>query len=238
MEKRYWQLQASSASGKFDLDTLSALVAPPLPPSILPGLFAALDENRDGHIDFKEMACGVSAAARGPLTERQKFAFKVFDLDRDGVLSVEEVEGMVSVMRGVLEESLECGGGGGGGSGRRGGGSVIEVEEGRILEELLGGSGGGLSLEEYLVWSLRNPLPEVFLNLLYQVCQVVLGLKPLDPAEEFEVVTAWLEREERRGLAEGQTWFLVSMEWWNAWLNHTSPNPPVLSNSDSGVGSM
>ena len=36
------------------------------------GVFNAFDENRDNHIDFKEMACGISACCRGPLTERQK----------------------------------------------------------------------------------------------------------------------------------------------------------------------
>jgi len=32
----------------------------------------AFDENRDNHIDFKEIACGVSACCRGPSMERQK----------------------------------------------------------------------------------------------------------------------------------------------------------------------
>lgn len=36
------------------------------------GLFKAFDENCDNHIDFKEMACGISACCRGPGMERQK----------------------------------------------------------------------------------------------------------------------------------------------------------------------
>lgn len=39
---------------------------------LLSGLLHAFDENRDNHIDFKEMACGISACCRGPGTERQK----------------------------------------------------------------------------------------------------------------------------------------------------------------------
>lgn len=35
-------------------------------------LFLALDVNRDGHIDFKELCCGISAACRGPTAERLK----------------------------------------------------------------------------------------------------------------------------------------------------------------------
>ena len=40
--------------------------------SHLTGLFNAFDENRDNHIDFKEISCGLSACCRGPLAERQK----------------------------------------------------------------------------------------------------------------------------------------------------------------------
>ena len=48
------------------------LVSPPLPTILVDPLFAAFDENQDGHIDFKELSCGVSAACRGPEAERQK----------------------------------------------------------------------------------------------------------------------------------------------------------------------
>lgn len=72
LEKLYWGLKKNSRSGKLDLDTLLPLISPPLPLNICENFFNVFDENRDGHIDFKEMACGISAACRGPLTERQK----------------------------------------------------------------------------------------------------------------------------------------------------------------------
>lgn len=75
LEKRYWKLHENSRNGKMDVNTLLPLVCPPLPESIVQGFLDAFDENRDGHIDFKEMACGVSAAARGPPIERQKCKF-------------------------------------------------------------------------------------------------------------------------------------------------------------------
>jgi hypothetical protein len=40
--------------------------------NFIKGLFNAFDENRDNHIDFKEISCGLSACCRGPLAERQK----------------------------------------------------------------------------------------------------------------------------------------------------------------------
>ena len=70
------------------------------------------------------------------------------------------------------------------------------------------------------------------------MCQIVLGLKPLTPSEEYDVITSWLAREEKRGLQPDQVWYLISMDWWTTWLNYVNPSLPFMSNSDSGVGSM
>ena len=51
------------------------MISPPLPASLVAPFFEALDENEDGHIDFKELSCGMSAACRGPEMERQKCKF-------------------------------------------------------------------------------------------------------------------------------------------------------------------
>ncbi|CAL4210610.1 unnamed protein product, partial [Meganyctiphanes norvegica] len=107
LEKRYWALKGSSPTGKLDTDTLVPLIAPPLPLPLARGVFNAFDENRDNHIDFKEMACGISAACRGPLTERQKFCFKIFDRNRDGKLNKEELTAMVQALLLLKDEESE-----------------------------------------------------------------------------------------------------------------------------------
>ncbi|CAL8129565.1 unnamed protein product [Orchesella dallaii] len=233
LEKRYWQLHSSSRSGKMDIATLLPLVSPPLPDSIFQGFFDAFDENRDGHIDFKEMACGISAAARGPPIERQKFCFKIFDLDKDGLLSLEEVEQMIGVLKSVLRETMSD-------NAKDDILAAVLKDDFIYMNEIKNTivSQSGMTLEEYLVWSLSNPLPEQFLTLIYQVCQIVFGLKPLDPAEEFDVVMSWLSREEKRGFQTGQIWYVISMDWWNAWVQYANPNPAVMSNSDSGLSSI
>lgn len=82
LEKVYWNLKEQSKSGKLDLETLLPMIHPPLPSDVCESFFNAFDENRDGHIDFKEMACGISAACGGPLTERQKCMIYVcFDVE-------------------------------------------------------------------------------------------------------------------------------------------------------------
>ncbi len=65
-------LRHSSGSGLVDRDVIVPLVSPPLPSALAEGFFSALDENQDGHVDFKELSCGVSAACRGPEMERHK----------------------------------------------------------------------------------------------------------------------------------------------------------------------
>ena len=74
LEKRFWFLVGNTTSGRIDIVIITPLVAPPLPNKLVTGLFKAFDENQDGHVDFKEVACGVSAACRGPNLERQNIS--------------------------------------------------------------------------------------------------------------------------------------------------------------------
>ena len=78
LEKRFWILAAKNKdkSNRIDINSLRQLVCPPMPTTLTTAFFQALDENQDGHIDFKELSCGVSASCRGPELERQKCEYK------------------------------------------------------------------------------------------------------------------------------------------------------------------
>uniref|UniRef100_A0A4W6CGZ8 Ubiquitin carboxyl-terminal hydrolase 32 n=1 Tax=Lates calcarifer TaxID=8187 RepID=A0A4W6CGZ8_LATCA len=212
LEKRYWLLKAQSRTGRFDLETFVPLVSPPIHASLSEGLFHAFDENRDNHIDFKEISCGLSACCRGPIAERQKFCFKVFDVDRDGVLSRDELHEMVVALLEVWKDNrtdtlpeLDS--------------SVSDIVEG-ILKMHDTTKLGHLTLEDYQIWSVKSALANEFLNLLFQVCHIVLGLRPATPEEEGQIIRGWLERESRHGLQQGQNWFLISMLWWQQWKDY------------------
>ncbi|XP_071094049.1 ubiquitin carboxyl-terminal hydrolase 32-like isoform X1 [Haliotis cracherodii] len=232
LEKRYWVLKAQSKSGRFDLDTFKLFVCPPLPEILCEGLFLAFDENRDNHIDFKEMACGISACCRGPSTERQKFCFKVFDKDHDGKLSAEDVKSMLFALDVVRREYKSP--------------AALEAEDmpvldpevvsNEIMSSLDTDKDGFITMEEYLVWTVNNTLTDDFLDLLSQICHVVLGLKPQRRDEEGKIIQSWLERESRKSLQVGQVCYLISMQWWNTWLeyvngdlneNHSATGTPV-----------
>ncbi|XP_048120493.1 LOW QUALITY PROTEIN: ubiquitin carboxyl-terminal hydrolase 32 [Alosa alosa] len=229
LEKRYWLLKAQSRTGRFDLETFVPLVSPPIHASLGEGLFHAFDENRDNHIDFKEISCGLSACCRGPVAERQKFCFKVFDVDRDGVLSRQEVHEMVVALLEVwkdnrtdtLPELLA---------------NVSDIVEG-ILKMHDTTKMGHLTLEDYQIWSVKSALANEFLNLLFQVCHIVLGLRPAAPEEEGQIIRGWLERESRHGLQAGQNWFLISMQWWQQWKDYVKyDNRAIVVEQPSIVG--
>ncbi|KAM8854577.1 ubiquitin carboxyl-terminal hydrolase 32 isoform 2-T2 [Synchiropus picturatus] len=212
LEKRYWLLKAQSRTGRFDLETFVPLVSPPIHATLSEGLFHAFDENRDNHIDFKEISCGLSACCRGPVAERQKFCFKVFDVDRDGVLSRTELHEMVVALLEVWKDNR-----------------IDTLPEHRssvsdIVEDILKmhdtTKNGHLTLEDYQIWSVKSSLANEFLNLLFQVCHIVLGLRPATPEEEGQIIRGWLERESRHGLQQGQSWFLISMLWWQQWKDY------------------
>ncbi|XP_076059243.1 ubiquitin specific protease 32 isoform X2 [Oratosquilla oratoria] len=228
LEKRYWQLKGSSPSGKLDPETLVPLISPPLPYQLARGVFNAFDENRDNHIDFKEMACGISAACRGPLTERQKFCFKVFDRDRDGKLNREELTAMIQALLLVQEEEVE----------EDGDGVCLGVSSERVQQlvtDLLSQhdpqKSGCISQEEYLIWTLQNPLSNIFLNLIFQVCHVVLGLRPCNRVEEGELVMGWLRRAEKKSMTIGQFWYIINMDWWSVWMDYVN----YQTNSESSM---
>ncbi|XP_015223155.2 ubiquitin carboxyl-terminal hydrolase 32 isoform X2 [Lepisosteus oculatus] len=231
LEKRYWLLKAQSRTGRFDLETFLPLVSPPIHTSLSEGLFHAFDENRDNHIDFKEISCGLSACCRGPLAERQKFCFKVFDVDRDGALSRSEIEEMVVALLEVWKDNRTD--------------TVPELNSdvSDIVDDILKLHDttklGHLTLEDYQIWSVKSALANEFLNLLFQVCHIVLGLRPATPEEEGQIIRGWLERESRHGLHPAHNWFLISMQWWQQWKEYVRyDNKPIVVEQPAlaGVG--
>ena len=210
LEKRFWELASHSASNQIDLVTITPMISPPLPNSLVAPFFAALDENEDGHIDFKELSCGMSAACRGPEMERQKcnylfiqnepllipyfitVCFKIFDRDKDGQLNRSEISTMLQSMMEIRNQSLNAS-------------DRIPPNVEPLLNEILNNGKVSLSIEDYLVWttSKHKELPAEFAKLIYQLCHVVLGLRPPHRQAEGEIVRGWLDREEKAALHPG-----------------------------------
>ncbi|CAH1801921.1 unnamed protein product [Owenia fusiformis] len=233
LEKRYWVLKGQSGTGQFDMQTFQPIIGPPVPESLVKGVFNAFDENRDNHIDFKEMACGISACCRGPQAERQKFCFKVFDMDHDGLLNKSELVNMIKALVKIRKENLNAN--------QLARDKLHKLDPDKVVEEILekydSDEDGCITQEEYLVWTVDHPLPSEFLTLLFQVCHICLGLKPENKEQEGSIVRGWLERELRRGLQVGSTWFLVSNTWYKTWLDYVLFKPSAIYPVHNGIGS-
>uniref|UniRef100_A0A667HU20 ubiquitinyl hydrolase 1 n=1 Tax=Lynx canadensis TaxID=61383 RepID=A0A667HU20_LYNCA len=158
-------------------------------------------QSRTGRFDLETFGPLVSPPIRPSLSE---VCFKVFDVDRDGVLSRVELRDMVV--------------------------ALLEVWKDNRTDDI---PMGHLTLEDYQIWSVKNVLANEFLNLLFQVCHIVLGLRPATPEEEGQIIRGWLERESRYGLQPGHNWFIISMQWWQQWKEYVKydASPVVIEPS-------
>ncbi|XP_046459200.1 ubiquitin carboxyl-terminal hydrolase 32-like isoform X2 [Daphnia pulex] len=240
LEKKYWQLKNLSSNGKFDIELFLSFASAPISSvieddnskfSIARGLFSAFDENCDGHLDFKEIVCGISAACRGPLVERIKFCFKIFDFDRDGVFCRSEVTQLIESLKQLAvdqfpEDESDC--------------DSLEVSD--IIKNEM----ESVDLETFLMWAVNRSSLKHLLDMLHQLCHVVLGLRPASRIEEGKLIQNWLRREVKRGYRVGEFWYLVSSIWWKQWSDYVTnqdesiksvPSSASLKNNSSDSGS-
>ncbi|KAH8405303.1 hypothetical protein KR222_004086 [Zaprionus bogoriensis] len=245
LEKEFWRLKNTSQNGQIDLQFLGPLISPPIPKNALAGLFNAFDENRDGHIDFKELCCGVSAACRGPGVERTRckylerilslifidfrfgptVCFKIFDVDRDGVLSHEETLQMINVLLFVAKENRDTQ-------------QYKELTKQHVISDVLQflqrkspdgvpstltRDNVSLTAEDFMLWNVQCSLRlmQPLLDLIFELCHIVFGLWPQCKHMENDIVRGWLQREERRPYRVGQFWYLISRDWWLNWMQYT-----------------
>ncbi|XP_055351752.1 ubiquitin carboxyl-terminal hydrolase 32-like isoform X2 [Paramacrobiotus metropolitanus] len=195
-----------SNHGRYDVSLFASLVSPPLSSGIVVNLFQAFDENGDGHLDLKEIVCGVSACCRGPAAEQQKFCYKVFDIRRKRQLSLDEIVKMLSVLMGVDEDSP-----------RKTDGEQLKYVAEDILDHYAENGLRALTLDGFLVWALKTNMTARFMRILFQVCHIVLGLRPQTRDEELACVIEWLQRDGRRQKNVGDVYYVVPMDWWRAW---------------------
>ncbi|KAJ1565202.1 Calcineurin subunit B [Nowakowskiella sp. JEL0078] len=97
--KRFIKLD-KDGSGSIDKDEfllLPQIASNPLAQRMI----ACFDNDGSGDIDFKEFIAGLSAfSARGNKEDKLKFAFKVYDIDRDGFISNGELFLVLKMMVG------------------------------------------------------------------------------------------------------------------------------------------
>ncbi|UJR27426.1 hypothetical protein I4U23_008715 [Adineta vaga] len=256
LQKSYQHLCTYSNENRqhqITLQTFSNILTPVLPPILIPGVFDAIDENCDGCIDFKEFVCGVSAACRGPQYERYKFLFRVFDRDHDGCLERSDIVHMssclIDVAQFVYVLSIHMN-------------DSPDLYADNILQKIDNKKSTemkSIKQEDFLNWCATDPLVEELIELIFQICHVVLGLKPATKQDEITIVKQFLRREQypfveaqsgvsskvyhwincnRSTSKPGSSWYLISKDWWTRWeasanINSTELMTPNLHKKNS-----
>uniref|UniRef100_A0A060T7P1 Calcineurin subunit B n=1 Tax=Blastobotrys adeninivorans TaxID=409370 RepID=A0A060T7P1_BLAAD len=97
--KRFIKLDKDS-SGSIDREEFLSIPAISSNP-LASRLIEIFDEDGNGAVDFKEFISGLSAfSSKGAQEEKLRFAFKVYDIDRDGYLSNGELFIVLKMMVG------------------------------------------------------------------------------------------------------------------------------------------
>lgn len=122
--------------------------------------------------------------------------FKVFDIDGDGVLSYAEIQAMVNVL---IFVAGECNNSSSFAAASAAG--VLQDLRMRGAKSLMGLAAVGessssaesaafsLTQEDFMMWSVQSTvnLVQPFLDLLFEVCHVVLGLRPQCRHLEYDI---------------------------------------------------
>uniref|UniRef100_A0A183C0Z8 Neuronal calcium sensor 1 n=1 Tax=Globodera pallida TaxID=36090 RepID=A0A183C0Z8_GLOPA len=70
-------------------------------------VFNVFDDNRDGHISFKEFIAALSITSRGTLDEKLDWAFSLYDVDKDGFITKAEMANIVDAIYSMIGNMLE-----------------------------------------------------------------------------------------------------------------------------------
>ncbi|KAK9235196.1 hypothetical protein V1525DRAFT_410677 [Lipomyces kononenkoae] len=99
LRKRFMKLDRDN-SGTIDRDEFLAIPAIATNP-LASRLIAIFDEDGGGDVDFQEFLTGLSAfSSKGGSDEKLRFAFNVYDMDRDGYISNGELFIVMKMMVG------------------------------------------------------------------------------------------------------------------------------------------
>jgi Ca2+-binding EF-hand superfamily protein len=111
-------------------------------------IFNTFDYDKDGQINFKDVTTGLSIIARGDPDEKLELAFRLYDLDGNGVISREEMSQVIESYYKLVGPLISS-------SGKKYETPEQLVDE--FFEQMDQNGDGVISLEEYKEGAMKNP---------------------------------------------------------------------------------
>ncbi|KAI9451521.1 EF-hand [Lactarius psammicola] len=69
-------------------------------------VFDVFDENKNGYIDFKEFICSLVVTNQGSLEEKLRWAFQLYDINKDGTITYQEILQIVQAIDKMADQML------------------------------------------------------------------------------------------------------------------------------------
>ncbi|CAG9319010.1 unnamed protein product [Blepharisma stoltei] len=162
------------------------------PHAVISRCFSIFDDFGYGIISFRSFCVGLAQVLLANKEEKADFIYKIYDIDRDGVLKENEYELFIkSASENECLRNL----------------SKNPSENISLHKEKLGPA--PLIKEVFVVWALRN----LELDLLLRPFEIIPSAHT-----ERDVITKLLTEV----LEVGETVFLISSQWWEVWKNYVN----------------
>ncbi|KAL7753792.1 hypothetical protein RI367_000724 [Sorochytrium milnesiophthora] len=126
------------------------LDTPPEDHAFLDRLFDAFDQNNDGYIDFREFIHGLSMFVRGTPEEKLELSFRLYDINKDGLVSRKELLMVMLQMCSSFYPEAER--------------ATVADMVARFFDDMDVDGDGALSLPEYKLQALKEPMIVNFLD--------------------------------------------------------------------------
>lgn len=171
--------------------------------ALLSKLFVLLDRTGSASINLDEFVSGLAVCCEGSFDAKLSFAFKVFDSDRDGAISKTEFSQMQQCLKTPSDAASE-----------------MEATLHRTYAE----DQESLSEDQFLLWLREHPGTIAFIDTVWEVVCMELGIKPRDPAREAATIAHASPAFDPQNITfkPGETLYLISAKWWAAWESYTA----------------
>ncbi|XP_013779361.1 neuronal calcium sensor 2 isoform X1 [Limulus polyphemus] len=125
------------------------------PEKFCENVFRTFDVDKNDHIDFKEFLLAIGITSRGSSEEKLKWAFRMYDINGDGLIEKEEMTKIVQALYEMLGQGLED--------------MPVDTPQERtalIFEKMDSNHDSRLSLEEFLNGCTEDPKLGRFLSVI------------------------------------------------------------------------